>query len=104
MICRFIGEFDCFVELYSHHMQTKHHSNPHWQTKEQIIELSGGADQLYELYCLWTEASEAKQKEICGCTRKQAKFMLDTAEKFDLEDSDETLKHLVDCLIILNIL
>ena len=104
MINQFIGEFDCFVELYAHYMRMKHYPNPHWQTKEQVIELSGGVDEHYGLYCLWTQVSEAKQQEICGCTMTQVRFMVDTAEKFKLEDSDETLSHLVECLAILNVL
>lgn len=98
MINQRIGEFDCFVELYSFYMKWKHHDNPHWSTKEKVIELSGGVEELYNLYCLWTQVSEAKQREICGCTMTQVRFMVDTAEKLELEDSDETLDALVDCL------
>lgn len=104
MINQFIGEFDCFVELYSFYMIQKHHDNPHWQTKEQVIELSGGVNELYNLYCLWTQVSEAKQREICGCTKPQVQFMVDTAERLKLEDSDETLGKLVKCLNILGVL
>lgn len=104
MINQFIGEFDCFVELYANYMWMKHYPNPHWQTKEQVIELSGGVEELYGIYCLWTQVSETKQREICGCTMTQVRFMVDTAEKFKLEDSDETLSHLVECLAILNVL
>ena len=104
MINQFIGEFDCFVELYAHYMRMKHYPNPHWRTKEQVIELSGGVNELYNLYCLWTQVSEVKQQEICGCAMTQVRFMVDTAEKFKLEDSDETLSHLVECLAILNVL
>lgn len=104
MISQFIGEFDCFVELYAHYMCMKHYLNPHWRTKEQVIENSGGEDELYGLYCLWTQVSEAKQREICGCTMTQVKFMLNTISTFELEDSDETLSHLVECLAILNVL
>ena len=46
MINQQIGEFDCFVELYSFYMIKKHHDNPHWRTKEQVIELSGGEEEL----------------------------------------------------------
>lgn len=101
MINQFIGEFDCFVELYSFYMIRKHHDNPYWRTKEQVIELSGGEEELYGLYCLWTQVSEAKQQEICGCTMTQVRFMVDTTEKLKLEDSDETLSRLVKCLDIL---
>lgn len=104
MINQFIGEFDCFVELYSFHMIRKHHDNPHWRTKEQVIELSGGEEELYGLYCLWTQVSEAKQQEICGCTMTQVKFMLNTVSTLGLEDSDETLSRLVKCLNILGVL
>ena len=99
-----IGEFDCFVELYSHYMIFKHYPNPYWATKDQVIELSGGPDELYGLYCLWTEVSPEKQMEVCGCTRKQARWMLYTIEAFELEDNDETLNHLVQALVTLNIL
>lgn len=104
MINQFINEFDCFVELYSFYMIRKHHDNPHWRTKEQVIELSGGVNELYGLYCLWTQVSEAKQIEICSCTMTQVRFMVDTAEKFKLEDSDETLSRLVKCLDLLGLL
>ena len=104
MISQSIGEFDCFVELYVHYIRMEHYPNPHWRTKEQVIELSGGEEELYELYCLWTQVSEAKQQEICGCTMTQVRFMVDTVEKFKLEDSDETLSHLVECLAMLNVL
>ena len=104
MINQFIGEFDCFVELYSFYMIKKHHDNPHWRTKEQVIELSGGENELYGLYCLWTQVSEAKQLEICGCTKTQVRFMVDTTERLKLEDSDETLENLVKCLDILGVL
>lgn len=104
MINQFIGEFDCFVELYSFYMIQKHHDNPHWQTKEQVIELSGGVNELYNLYCLWTQVSEEKQMEICGCNRTQVRFMMDTVDKLKLEDSDKTLENLVKCLDILGVL
>lgn len=104
MINQQIGEFDCFVELYSFYMIKKHHDNPHWQTKEQVIELSGGENELYELYCLWTQVSETKQLETCGCTKEHVRFMLETYDRFQLEDSDETLNHLVECLDILGVL
>lgn len=104
MINQFIGEFDCFVELYSFYMKQKHHDNPHWQTKEQVIELSGGVNELYNLYCLWTQVSEVKQREICGCTMTQVKFMLNTVSTLELEDSDETLRRLIKCLDILRVL
>ena len=97
MINQFIGEFDCFVELYSFYMIKKHHDNPHWRTKEQVIELSG-------LYCLWTQVSETKQQEICGCTMTQVRFMLNTVSTLELEDSDETLSRLVKCLDLLGFL
>lgn len=101
MINQTIGEFDCFVELYSFYMIRKHHDNPHWRTKEQVIELSGGEEELYGLYCLWTQVSEAKQLEICGCTMTQVKFMLNAVSTLELEDSDETLSRLVKCLDLL---
>ena len=101
MINQFIGEFDCFVELYSFYMIQKHHDNPYWRTKEQVIENSGGVNELYNLYCLWTQVSEAKQMEVCGCTKTQVRFMVDTADKLKLEDSDETLSRLVNCLDLL---
>lgn len=101
MINQQIGEFDCFVELYSFYMIKKHHYNPHWRTKEQVIELSGGEEELYGLYCLWTQVSEAKQMEICGCTMTQVKFMVNTISTLELEDSDETLLRLVKCLDLL---
>ena len=104
MINQQIGEFDCFVELYSFYMIKKHHDNPHWRTKEQVIELSGGEEELYGLYCLWTQVSEVKQLEICGCTMTQVRFMVDTAKRLELEDSDETLSRIVKCLDILGVL
>jgi hypothetical protein len=104
MINQQIGEFDCFVELYSFYMIRKHHDNPHWRTKEQVIELSGGENELYGLYCLWTQVSEAKQLEICGCTMTQVRFMVDAAKRLELEDSDETLSRLVKCLDLLGVL
>ncbi len=104
MINQQIGEFDCFVELYSFYMIKKHHDNPYWQTKEQVIELSGGENELYGLYCLWTQVSEVKQLEICGCTMTQVRFMVDTAKRLELEDSDETLSRIVKCLDILGVL
>jgi hypothetical protein len=104
MINQQIGEFDCFVELYSFYMKRKHHDNPHWRTKEQVIELSGGVNELYGLYCLWTQVSEAKQMEICRCTMPQVRFMVDAAKRLELEDSDETLSRLVECLDILGVL
>lgn len=104
MINQSIGEFDCFVELYAHHMRMKHYPNPYWKTKEQVIENSGGVNELYGLYCLWTQASKARQQEVCGCTMTQVRFMVDTAKKFKLEDSDETLSNLVKYIILLNVL
>lgn len=104
MINRLINEFGCFVELYSSYMIKKHHDNPHWRTKEQVVELSGGEEELYGLYYLWTQVSEAKQLEICGCTMSQVKFMLDTTSTLGLDDSDETLSRLVKCLNILGVL
>lgn len=104
MINQSIGEFDCFVELYSFYMIKKHYDNPYWRTKEQVIELSGGEEELYGLYCLWTQVSEEKQLEICGCTMTQVKFMLNTVSTLKLEDSDETLSRLVKCLDILGVL
>lgn len=104
MIFQFFGKFDCFVELYSFYMKQKHPANPHWQTKEQVIELSGGLNELYNLYNLWTQVSEVKQLEICGCTMTQVRFMVDTAKLFELEASDKTLSQLVKCLDELGVL
>lgn len=104
MINNIIGEFDCFVELYCSYMIQKHHDNPHWRTKEQVIENSAGEEELYGLYCLWTQVSEAKQMEICGCTMTQVKFMLNTISTLGLENSDETLSRLVKCLNLLKCL
>lgn len=99
-----IGEFDCFVELYSRHQIWKHYPNPHWQTKDQVIELSGGIEQLYSIYCLWTEVSIQRQHEMCWCTREQTQWMLHTIATFNLEDNDETLSHLAESLARLGVL
>ena len=68
------------------------------------VENLGGIDAIYGTYCLWTQVSKAKQLETCGCTKEHVRFMLETYDRFQLEDSDETLNHLVECLDILGVL
>lgn len=61
-------QFDAFVDLYVDWQRKRHENNPHWETREDIIENCGGESQLEGLYNLWTWASPEKQKETCGFT------------------------------------
>ena len=101
---QFIGEFDCFITLYLKWQMFRHYPNLYWNTPEKCIENLGGVDQIYNTYALWKQVSTTKQLETCGCTIDQVRFMLETYDRFELEDSDETLNHLVTCLDILGVL
>lgn len=55
-------KFEAFVDLYVDELRKRHSDNPHWKTREDIIENCGGEDELKTLYGLWLWASFEKQK------------------------------------------
>lgn len=61
-------KFEAFVDLYVDELRKRHSDNPHWQTREDIIEMCGGEDELGIIYDLWLLASPEKQKQVCGFT------------------------------------